>query len=75
MKLIAMRILAELKVKADGAYKDMNDWLGARFLKEMERFVRTVNQDGGKKKKQKYFLHHVDVYADLDFMLSVFVGR
>ena len=44
VKLIAMRILAELKVKADGAYKDMNDWLGARFLKEMERFVGTVKE-------------------------------
>lgn len=54
VKLIAMRILAELKVKADGAYKDMNDWLGARFLKEMERFVRAaVDQDGDRKRQKK----------------------
>ena len=39
VKLVAMRVLAALKVKADSGYKDMNDWLGARFLKEMERLV------------------------------------
>ena len=39
VKLVAMRVLAALKVKADSGYKDMNDWLGARFLKEMERLA------------------------------------
>jgi hypothetical protein len=37
VRLVAVQVLAGLKDSADGAYKDMNDWLGARFLKEMER--------------------------------------
>lgn len=37
IKLIAVRNLTDLKTKADNVYKDMEDWLGARFLKEMER--------------------------------------
>lgn len=39
IKITAMSILQDLKNKADNAFKDMNDWLGARYLKEMERFV------------------------------------
>lgn len=37
IKLTAMAIIQDLKNKGDGAFKDMNDWLGARYLKEMER--------------------------------------
>lgn len=36
IKITAMSILQDLKNKADNAFKDMNDWLGARYLKEME---------------------------------------
>lgn len=32
-------MLQDLKSKADNTYKEMNDWLGARFLKEMERYA------------------------------------
>ena len=38
IKAISLNIIADLKAKADDAYKAMNDWLGARFLKEMERY-------------------------------------
>lgn len=31
-------MLQDLKSKADNTYKEMIDWLGARFLKEMERY-------------------------------------
>ena len=37
IKAISMAVLQDLKMKADSAFKEMNDWLGARFLKEMER--------------------------------------
>ena len=37
VKAVATNILRDLKNLADNAYKDMYDWLGARFLKEMER--------------------------------------
>ena len=37
VRVVAVQVLAGLKDTADNAYKVMNDWLGARFLKEMER--------------------------------------
>ncbi len=39
VKVVSMGVMSDLKGKADNAFKDMNDWLGARFLKEMERYV------------------------------------
>ncbi|XP_060552949.1 sperm flagellar protein 2-like isoform X2 [Ruditapes philippinarum] len=36
IKMTATAVLQDLKNKADNAFKDMNDWLGARYLKEME---------------------------------------
>ena len=36
IKQIAMRTLQYLKTNSENGFKDMNDWLGARFLKEME---------------------------------------
>lgn len=40
IKAHAVGVLQDLKGRADNSYKDMNDWLGARFLKEMERYVK-----------------------------------
>ena len=37
VRQVSIIVIHELRTKADDAYKDMNDWLGARFLKEMER--------------------------------------
>ena len=37
IRAVALAAMAELKSKAEVAYKDMDDWLGSRFLKEMER--------------------------------------
>ena len=39
IKATGMAVLQDLKNKGDNAFKDMNDWLGARFLKEMERYI------------------------------------
>ena len=36
IKFIANKIVNELKQKADNSYKDMNDWLGIRYLNEMK---------------------------------------
>jgi len=36
IKLTANRIIAELKLKADNTYKEMDDKLGDRFVKEIE---------------------------------------
>ncbi|XP_066298432.1 sperm flagellar protein 2-like isoform X6 [Branchiostoma lanceolatum] len=35
IKLKAMQMLQSLKAKSEGTYRDMEDWLGARFLREM----------------------------------------
>ena len=51
IKAIAIKTLTELKNKADDVYKDMNDWLGARFLKEMERFVGRSRSRSQRKSK------------------------
>ena len=39
IKAQGINVLQDLKSKADNTYKEMNDWLGARFLKEMERYA------------------------------------
>lgn len=39
IKVLGIAILQDLKGKGDNAFKDMNDWLGARYLKEMERYA------------------------------------
>lgn len=36
IKLTANRIIAELKLKADNTFKEMDDKLGDRFVKEIE---------------------------------------
>ncbi|GFO03102.1 sperm flagellar protein 2, partial [Plakobranchus ocellatus] len=36
IRLLASAVLQDLKSKGEDAFKDMNDWLGARYLKEME---------------------------------------
>eukprot|EP00794_Sanderia_malayensis_P007710 gene7710-8548_t len=36
IKTQSTSVIQDLKTKADGSYKDMDDWLGNRFLNEME---------------------------------------
>jgi len=36
VRQLACAVLHDLKAKGEAAFKDMHDWLGARFLKEME---------------------------------------
>ena len=36
-KIHAIAVLQELKAKSEEVYKDMDDWLGARFQQEMGR--------------------------------------
>ena len=38
IKAVAVQLLQELKSKAETTYGDMNDWLGAKFLQEMQRY-------------------------------------
>lgn len=38
IKAVAVLMLQQLHSKADSCYQDLNDWLGAEFLQEMNRF-------------------------------------
>jgi len=38
IKAVAAQMLQQLHSKADYCYNDLNDWLGAQFLQEMNRF-------------------------------------
>ncbi len=35
---MSLSVIADLKAKASDAHRDMFDWLGARFLREMQRW-------------------------------------
>jgi len=37
IKAVAAQLLQQLHSKADSCYSDLNDWLGAQFLQEMNR--------------------------------------
>ena len=37
IKAVAVQMLQQLHGKADSCYTDLNDWLGAQFLQEMNR--------------------------------------
>ena len=37
IRQIVTKVLRDLKNQASEVFKDLQDWLGARFLKEMER--------------------------------------
>ena len=39
VRAVGIAMIQYLRGKADGLYGDMNDWLGARFLKEMGRYL------------------------------------
>ena len=44
IKLHAIQVLQELKAKAEEAYTDMNNWLGSRFIQEMDRYGPITGQ-------------------------------
>ena len=43
IKYIANKVATELKARAENAYKDMDDWLGYRFVKEIESIKSLCN--------------------------------
>ncbi|XP_070194777.1 sperm flagellar protein 2-like isoform X3 [Littorina saxatilis] len=71
IKAIAMAVLQDLKIKADSAFKDMNDWLGARFLKEMES-IDTMSEvmrhaiEEARRLKEQVILQQEDFLVDSD---------
>jgi hypothetical protein len=38
IKTVALAVVRDLKAKAESTYADMNDWLGAKFLGEMQGY-------------------------------------
>ncbi|KAK2168514.1 hypothetical protein LSH36_16g05047 [Paralvinella palmiformis] len=68
---VAATVIVSLKDKADSAYKDMNDWLGARFLKEMESIdqmseVMRFAIENGTKIHQELKIDQQDFFIDQD---------
>jgi hypothetical protein len=43
IKFIANKVIVELKNRADVVYKDMDDWLGSRFVKEINSIKNLCN--------------------------------
>ena len=43
VRAVGIAMIQFLRGKSDDLYKDMNDWLGAKFLKEIERWIICSN--------------------------------
>lgn len=59
VRSIALATMSDLKSKAEIAYKDMDDWLGSRFLKEMDRLVYLIKKNSYCKCNFKYFFFSI----------------
>ncbi|PVD23583.1 hypothetical protein C0Q70_16855 [Pomacea canaliculata] len=74
IKVIATAVIQDLKNKADSAYKDMDDWLGARFLKEMES-IDTMSEvlrhaiESGQKLTYQVILQQEDFLINSDCVI------
>lgn len=74
IKSVGTAVLLDLKMKADAAHKDMNDWLGARFLKEMES-IDTMSEvirnaiETRQKLKDQVILQQEDFLVDADHQM------
>ncbi|XP_078353910.1 sperm flagellar protein 2-like [Oculina patagonica] len=67
----AISVLQELKGKADSTYKDMDDWLGERFLQEVEsikEMAQTIRfaVEREEKLQEESLLMDKDFVVDLD---------
>ncbi len=65
IKLIANKVITELKARADNSYRDMNEWLGARFQKEINSIQNLCNYvkfqiEHSKKIKKELILNQDD---------------
>jgi hypothetical protein len=65
IKMIANKIITDLKTRADSSYRDMNDWLGVRFQKEINSIQNLCNYvkfqiEHSKKIKKELILNQDD---------------
>ena len=75
VKLIANKLVQDLKVKADNTYKEMDDKLGERFLREMDSIKMLCNYikfsiENKKKIKRELVLVQDEFLID-DVMISL----
>lgn len=66
----AMAVLQELKGKADSTYKDMDDWLGDRFLQETESIKEMAESIRFAVEKEEK-LQEESLLMDKDFVLDL----
>ncbi|XP_072172673.1 sperm flagellar protein 2-like [Diadema setosum] len=72
IKIHAIQVLQELKAKAEEAYKDMNDWLGARFIQEMDSINVVCQYFGEAIEKRQKVQPELVVFQD-DFAINKLV--
>ncbi|XP_022100241.1 sperm flagellar protein 2-like isoform X2 [Acanthaster planci] len=68
-KIHAIAVLQELKAKAEEVYKDMDDWLGARFQQEMAS-IDTLAEVLGEKIEKKEKIQPELVSLQDDFIVN-----
>ena len=64
-----MKVIQNLKEKADNSYKSMNDWLGSRWMKEMDSIKYLVEIiknfiENKEKIKEQLVLKQEDFFID-----------
>ena len=76
VKQIANKVISDLKAKADNTYKEMDDKLGERFLREMESikmlcsYIKFSIENKQKIKRELILLQDEFLSDDVGFIVS-----
>ncbi|XP_067838179.1 sperm flagellar protein 2 [Heptranchias perlo] len=75
IKLKAMMVVQELKSKAEEVFRNMEDWLGTRFLQEMESInalldIGLEHVDTGTKIRHQLVLHSKEFFVNGDVKMT-----
>jgi len=73
IKAVGVQTLQDLHSKADACFSDLNDWLGAQFLQEMNRCATAVlsllpppRVCGGQQRQQLCCRLHFSLFNDFE---------
>ena len=74
IKAIALMVIQQLKSKGDNSYKEMNDWLGSRFMKEIDSIkvlIEVIKHsiENKEKIKQELLLQQEDFFIDTEIVV------
>jgi hypothetical protein len=67
-------VIQDLKHKGDNSYKEMNDWLGSRFMKEIDSIkvlIEVIKHaiENKEKLKQELLLQQEDFFIDTEIVV------